>query len=112
MTPHQSQWWTTFLLWYSCAYLDGTRPAERIIWIVQPLSIASDSERFFRLYHYCQFICGIFSEACLYGSRLGSVMDFSSVEWVRAYFDPSSTSEIAADIGEDLVAVDFVGMGR
>src|SRR5207253_6438761 len=91
------------LLWYRCAYLDRTRPAERVIWIVQPLRIASDSERFLCLYHYRKFICRVFSEACLYRSRLGSVMDSSPVKCVGAYLDPSAASKIATDVVEYLV---------
>src|SRR2546428_13533100 len=88
------------------AYLDRTSPAERIIWIVQPLRIASDSERLFRFYHYCQLISGVFSEARLYRARLGYVMDSSPVQCVGAYLDPSTASEIAADVVQDIVVVE------
>src|SRR5260370_27175315 len=106
LRPHQRRTRTSVLLWYSCAYLDRPRPAERVVRIIQSLRVASDSERLFCLDHYRQFICGVLSEACFYRPRLGSVVDSSPVQGVGAYLDSSPASEVAADVVEYLVTVD------
>src|SRR6266571_3533190 len=87
-------------------FLGGCLPAERIVGIVQLLSNRRHLQRLLSLDHNCQFIRGVFPQACFHGSRLRSVVYASPVECERSYFDSSAAAEVSADVVEDLVAVD------
>src|SRR5256712_8072247 len=87
-------------------FLGGCLPAEGIVGVVQLLSERSHFQRLLGLDHNCQFIGGVFSQACFHGSRLWSVVYSSPVECERSHFDSSAAAEVSADVVEDLVAVD------
>src|SRR3989442_15329460 len=92
--------------------LGGCLPAEGIIGIVQLLSNRSHLQRLLSLDHNCQLISRVFSQACFDGSRLWSVVYTSPVECERSYVDSSAATEVAADVVENLVAVDVAVVVR
>src|SRR5437667_439601 len=81
-------------------------PAGGVVGIVQLLSDRSRLERRLGLDHNCQFIRGIFPQACFHGSRLSSVVYSSPVQCERSDLDSAAAAEVSADVVEDLVAVD------
>src|SRR2546425_2986497 len=87
-------------------FLGGCLPAEGIVGIVQLLSNGGHFQRLLSLDHDCQFIGGVFSQACFDRPWLGSVVYASPVECEGSYFDSSAAAEVSADVVEDLVAVD------
>src|SRR2546428_1472149 len=87
-------------------FLGGCLPAEGIVGVVQLLSDRSHFQRLLGLDHNCQFIGGIFPQACFHGSRLWSVVYSPPVECERSHLDSSAAAEVSADVLEALVAVD------